>query len=85
MTKVFINGGSGNQGLTVSLPVYAYAEAKGVPEERLLRALCVSNLVSLRQKAEIGRLSAYCGVVCAATGAMSCGSRAVAEWCSTTR
>ena len=68
---VVINGGSGNQGLTVSLPVLAFAEAKSASEEQLLRALCVSNLVSLRQKSEIGRLSAYCGVVCAATGAIA--------------
>lgn len=68
---VVINGGSGNQGLTVSLPVIAFAEDSAIEEERLLRALCVSNLVSLRQKTQIGRLSAYCGVVCAATGAIA--------------
>ena len=68
---VVINGGSGNQGLTVSLPVVAHAEAIGASQEQLIRALCVSNLISLRQKAEIGRLSAYCGAVCAATGAIA--------------
>ena len=68
---VVINSGSGNQGLTVSLPVIVYAEEMGVAEERLLRALCVSNLVAIRQKTVIGRLSAYCGAVCAATGAIA--------------
>ena len=68
---VVINSGSGNQGLTVSLPVIVYAEEMGVAEERLLRALCVSNLVAIRQKTAIGRLSAYCGAVCAATGAIA--------------
>lgn len=65
---VVINSGSGNQGLTASLPVIEYAKIKGFSEEKLLRALCVSNLVALHQKAFIGTLSAYCGVVCAATG-----------------
>lgn len=68
---VVICGGSGNQGLTVSLPVIAFAQEKNATQEQLMRALCVSNLVSLRQKTEIGRLSAYCGVVCAATGAIA--------------
>jgi len=68
---VVINSGSGNQGLTVSLPVIVYAKEKGIEEERLLRALCVSNLVAIRQKTEIGRLSAYCGAVCAAAGAVA--------------
>ena len=60
---VVINAGSGNQGATVSLPVIAFAEALGSGEEKLLRALALSNLVSLYQKASIGRLSAYCGAV----------------------
>ncbi|MDL2214049.1 L-serine ammonia-lyase, iron-sulfur-dependent, subunit alpha [Clostridia bacterium OttesenSCG-928-O13] len=65
---VVINSGSGNQGMTASLPVIQYARHLGADNDKLLRALCVSNLVSLHQKAGIGRLSAYCGVVCAATG-----------------
>lgn len=65
---VVINAGSGNQGATVSLPVIAFAEALGSGEEKLLRALALSNLVSLYQKASIGRLSAYCGAVSAACG-----------------
>ena len=68
---VVINSGSGNQGLTVSLPVKVYAEEKGYSHERLLRALCVSNLVAIRQKRGIGKLSAFCGAVCAAVGAVS--------------
>jgi L-cysteine desulfidase len=65
---VVINSGSGNQGMTASLPVIEYARALGLPEERLLRALVVSNLVAIHQKRRIGRLSAYCGVVSAAAG-----------------
>lgn len=68
---VVINSGSGNQGLTVSLPVAVYAQDKGVGREKLLRALCVSNLVAIRQKREIGKLSAFCGAVCAAIGAVT--------------
>lgn len=66
---VVINSGSGNQGLTVSLPVIAFAESLGVDEEKLIRALVVSNLVSLEQKEYVGKLSAYCGAVSAAVGA----------------
>lgn len=66
---VVINSGSGNQGMTVSLPVIVYARELSVTTERLYRALCVSNLVAIHQKAKIGRLSAYCGAVSAATGA----------------
>ena len=65
---VVINSGSGNQGATVSLPVIAFSQALGSSEERLLRALALSNLVALYQKASIGRLSAYCGAVSAACG-----------------
>lgn len=65
---VVINSGSGNQGLTVSLPVYVHAKALGVSEEKLYRALAFSNLVALFQKSKIGRLSAYCGAVSAACG-----------------
>ncbi len=66
---VVINSGSGNQGMTVSLPVIVYARELSVTTERLYRALCVSNLVAIHQKTKIGRLSAYCGAVSAATGA----------------
>lgn len=66
---VVINSGSGNQGLTASLPVIAYAKFKHANSDSLLRALCVSNLIAVHQKTFIGALSAYCGVVCAATGA----------------
>lgn len=65
---VMINSGSGNQGMTVSLPVIAYARHLQAEQEQLLRALVLSNLVALLQKREIGRLSAFCGVVCAACG-----------------
>jgi L-cysteine desulfidase len=66
---VVINSGSGNQGMTVSLPVIEYAKAEKVSREKLYRALCVSNLVAVHLKAKIGRLSAFCGAVSAATGA----------------
>ena len=65
---VVINSGSGNQGITVSLPVIEYAQSLGFSEERLLRALALGNLVSLQQKEHIGKLSAYCGAVSAAVG-----------------
>lgn len=66
---VVINSGSGNQGLTVSLPVIEYAKEMGLlADEKLYRALVVSNLVALHQKKCIGNLSAYCGAVCAACG-----------------
>lgn len=66
---VVINSGSGNQGLTASLPVIEYAHALGADEEKLIRALVISNLVALEQKEYIGKLSAYCGAVSAAVGA----------------
>ena len=65
---VMINSGSGNQGLTVSLPVIEYARELNVDREKLLRALIISNLVALEQKEYIGKLSAYCGAVSAAVG-----------------
>lgn len=65
---VVINSGSGNQGITVSLPVITYAEEMGASSEQLYRALAVSNLVAVLQKRYIGDLSAYCGAVCAACG-----------------
>ena len=69
---VIINSGSGNQGLTASLPVIEYARALEVKEEELLRALVLSNLITIHQKTGIGRLSAYCGAVSAGCGA-GCG------------
>ncbi len=66
---VVINSGSGNQGMTVSLPVIEYARELSATTEKLYRALCVSNLTAIHQKTRIGRLSAYCGAVSAATGA----------------
>lgn len=65
---VVINSGSGNQGMTVSLPVIEYARELGLPRDRLIRALALSNLVAIRQKVLIGKLSAYCGAVSAACG-----------------
>lgn len=65
---VVINSGSGNQGVTVSLPVIEYAKELGVSKEKLYRALVVSNLTAIHQKTTIGRLSAYCGAVSAACG-----------------
>lgn len=65
---VVINSGSGNQGMTVSLPVIEFAKEYQVPKERLYRSLAVSNLISIHQKKYIGSLSAYCGAVSAACG-----------------
>lgn len=65
---VVINSGSGNQGMTVSLPVITYANEWNVSEEKLYRALVVSNLIAIHQKKYIGSLSAYCGAVSAACG-----------------
>ncbi len=69
---VIINSGSGNQGMTASLPVIEYAGELGASEEMLYRALILSNLITIHQKTEIGRLSAYCGAVSAGCGA-GCG------------
>ena len=69
---VIINSGSGNQGLTVSMPVIAYAEEYNISDDRLYRALVVSNLTAIHQKTRIGRLSAYCGAVSAGCAA-ACG------------
>lgn len=66
---VIINSGSGNQGMTCSLPVIAYAQEKQSSKEQLYRALLISNLTTLYQKSYIGRLSAYCGAVSAGAGA----------------
>ncbi len=69
---VIINSGSGNQGLTASIPVIVYARGNNLPQEKLYRALCISNLITIHLKAGIGTLSAYCGVVSAGAGA-GCG------------
>ena len=66
---VIINSGSGNQGMTTSLPVIEYAKELKVSEEKLFRALAVANLVTIHQKTSIGRLSAFCGAVSAGAGA----------------
>ncbi len=66
---VVINSGSGNQGLTASIPVILYARETGASEEMLLRALLVSNLVTIHLKTGIGALSAYCGATSAGAGA----------------
>lgn len=63
-----INSGSGNQGITVTAPVWVYAQHLSVAHEKMLRALLLSNLVALFQKKMIGKLSAYCGAVSAACG-----------------
>lgn len=66
---VVICSGSGNQGMTASLPVIEYAKELGAGRDELLRALLISNLITLHAKSGIGRLSAYCGAVSAGTGA----------------
>ncbi|MEG1569768.1 MAG: L-serine ammonia-lyase, iron-sulfur-dependent, subunit alpha [Clostridia bacterium] len=62
---VMINSGSGNQGITVSVPLIEYAEGMQLPKEQLHRALLLSNLTAIRLKALIGCLSAYCGAISA--------------------
>lgn len=66
---VMINSGSGNQGITVSLPVIMYAQYINASQDKVYRALILSNLIALYEKSYIGKLSAYCGVVCASSGA----------------
>ena len=66
---VVINSGSGNQGITASVPVVVYARALEVGEEKLYRALAISNLIAIYQKTFIGRLSAYCGAISAGCAA----------------
>lgn len=66
---VVINSGSGNQGITVSVPVVVYAKHRESGDEKMYRALALSNLVAIHQKTGIGRLSAYCGAVCAGAAA----------------
>lgn len=69
---VVINSGSGNQGITVSVPIIEYAKALAVPKEKLYRALALSNLIAIHEKTGIGLLSAYCGAVSAGCAA-GCG------------
>lgn len=69
---VIINSGSGNQGITTSVPVIVYAKELQSSEEKLYRALVLANLITIHQKTGIGRLSAYCGAVSAGCGA-GCG------------
>ena len=66
---VIINSGSGNQGMTASIPVVIYWRELGLDEEKLYRALCISNLSTIHVKQGIGTLSAYCGAVAAGAGA----------------
>lgn len=66
---VVIVSGSGNQGMTTSLPVIEYARDMKATDEELYRALAVANLVTIHQKTGIGRLSAFCGAVSAGCGA----------------
>ena len=86
---VVINSGSGNQGITVSVPVIAYARSQNCSEEQLFCALAVSNLLAIHQKKYIGKLSAYCGAISAASAAgaaiawlQGCSEQEVA-WCLT--
>ena len=69
---VIIVSGSGNQGMTASLPVIEFARDMGAGEDQLFRALAVSNLITIHQKTGIGRLSAFCGATSAGCGA-ACG------------
>ena len=69
---VVICSGSGNQGITASVPVWRYGKLMGADDERILRAVCLSDLITIHQKTGIGRLSAYCGAVSAGVGA-GCG------------
>ncbi len=69
---VIINSGSGNQGITASVPVVVYARAMNVGDEKMYRALVLSNLLGIHQKTPIGRLSAYCGAISAGAAA-GCG------------
>ena len=68
MVQVMSNSGSGNQGISCSIPVYLYAKENNCSEDRTLRALALSNLTVIYIKQSLGRLSALCGCVVAATG-----------------
>ena len=68
MVQVMSNSGSGNQGISCSIPVYLYAKENNCTEEQTFRALALSNLTVIYIKQSLGRLSALCGCVVAATG-----------------
>lgn len=70
--SVVANSGSGNQGITTTMPVVAMARWRQLPEEQMLRAVTLSNLIAIRIKSKFGRLSALCGASVAGTGA-ACG------------
>lgn len=70
-SPVVINSGSGNQGITAAVPVIIYSRDHGFPSDSLYRALIFSNLMSLYIKQRIGKLSAYCGVVSAASSSIA--------------
>lgn len=72
LIPVMSNSGSGNQGISATMPVVIYAEENGKSEEQLIRALMLSHLTAIYIKENLGRLSALCGCVVAATGS-SCG------------
>ena len=65
---VMTTSGSGNQGMTASLPIIKFAAEKNLSEEELIRGLYVSHLITIHVKTNVGRLSAYCGAICAAAG-----------------
>ena len=65
---IYSNSGSGNQGITCTLPIYEYGTQKNLPEEKITRALILSHLTSIYVKQGIGRLSALCGIVNASIG-----------------
>ena len=69
---VVINAGSGNQGITVTMPLVVYAKELGASQEQLYRALTLANLIGIHQKTGIGRLSAFCGAISAGAAA-GCG------------
>lgn len=70
--SVVANSGSGNQGITATMPVVSLAKWKDIPEDKMVRAVTLSNLVAIRIKSKFGRLSAMCGASVAGTGA-ACG------------
>lgn len=65
---VMTTSGSGNQGMTASLPVIKFCEMKNIPYEQLIRGLFFSHMTTIHIKTNIGRLSAYCGAMCASAG-----------------
>lgn len=67
VSPVVINSGSGNQGMTISVPIYIFCQEEGIEKEKMYRALVFANLISIYIKSKIGSLSAFCGAVSAAT------------------